>query len=46
MTIFEKRIRKKIARAVGADDENRIIITDYMDIDFPVYYEIKLERLN
>lgn len=47
MTIFEKQLRNKIAKAIGSEEnKDRIITADYNDIDYPVFYEIKLERLN
>lgn len=46
MTIFEKQIRMKIAKELNTDNNEKIIVADYNDIDYPVYYEIKLERIN
>lgn len=46
MTIFEMQLKNKIAKAIGSENKDRIITADYNDIDYPVFYEIKLERLN
>ena len=46
MTYFENQIRMKIAKELKANNKDRIIVADYDDIDYPVYYEIKLERIN
>lgn len=46
MNIFEEQLRNKIAKTIGSENKERIIVADYNDIDYPVYYEIKLERLN
>lgn len=47
MTIFEKNTLNKIAEKLRLKNKDgRVIVTDYNDIDYPVYYEIKLERLN
>lgn len=46
MSYFEKQIKEKIAGAIGIKNKDKIVIADYNDIDYPVYYEIKLERLN
>lgn len=46
MTIFENKILNKIAEQLKIKKDNKLVITDYTDTDYPVYYEIKLERLN
>ena len=47
MTIFENNTLNKIAEKLSLKNKDgRVIVTDYNDIDYPVYYEIKLERLN
>lgn len=50
MAINEERIKKIIEQALLDKKEvvhmlgNKLVLTDYTDIDYPVYYEIKLER--
>lgn len=50
MAIYEERIKTIIERALKNAGEQvdlsagRLILTDYTDIDHPVYYQIKLER--
>lgn len=46
MTIFENKILNKIAEQLKIKKDNKLVITDYTDADYPVYYEIKLERIN
>ena len=46
MTIFENKILNKIAEQLKIEKDKRLVITDYTDLDYPVYYEIKLERIN
>lgn len=49
---FEKRIKLLIKNTLEerrqsvVERNGKIGITDYTDIDYPVYYEIKLERVN
>lgn len=46
MSYFENNILNKIAEKLKIKKDNKLVITDYTDIDYPVHYEIKLERLN
>lgn len=51
MAINEERIKTIIERALKDAGEqiklsgSELVLTDYSDIDYPVYYEIKLERI-
>lgn len=51
MAINEERIKTIIERALKNAGEQikltagKLVLTDYTDIDYPVYYEIKLERI-
>lgn len=51
MAINEERIKKIIEQALKSAGETirlkagKLVLTDYTDIDYPSYYEIKLERL-
>lgn len=51
MAINEERIKTIIERALKDAGEqiklsgNELVLTDYSDIDYPVHYKIKLERI-
>lgn len=51
MAIYEERIKTIIEQALKNAGEQiklsagKLVLTDYNDIDHPVYYEIKLERI-